>query len=91
MIFTDAQMWNSNNYRSSGSGIFEKVWHDYKKINPNAKLYLFDLAGHGNTPVNVDREKGVSLISGWSNDIFNVLENLEKGESALAEIKNIII
>jgi 60 kDa SS-A/Ro ribonucleoprotein len=97
MMFTDAQMWNSDVHngwggqRNSGKAAFEKAWREYKKLNKDAKLYLFDLAGHGNTPVNIDRENGVFLISGWSNDIFTVLENLEKGEEALSEIKSIEI
>jgi len=40
------------------------------------KIYLFDLAGYGNTPLNVLRDD-VFLISGWSDKIFNVLSAVE--------------
>jgi len=55
MLFTDCQMWNSN---FSGETI-PALWRAYKKIAPNARLYLFDLAGYGQMPLNV-----------LSNDVF---------------------
>ncbi|MFM7429791.1 MAG: hypothetical protein ACKO1F_07820 [Flammeovirgaceae bacterium] len=51
-------------------------------------MYLFDLAGYGNTPVDV-RSNGVFLIAGWSDKIFDVLSALENGDNALAEIEKI--
>ncbi|RZK24833.1 MAG: TROVE domain-containing protein, partial [Hymenobacter sp.] len=52
-----------------------------------ARLYLFDLAGLGTTPLDVRAEHGVALIAGWSDKVFDVLAALEKGESTLAEIE----
>jgi hypothetical protein len=86
MIFTDCQMWDS---RNSGSSM-EKSWNAYKKIAPNAKLYLFDLAGYGNTPLNLVRHD-IFLIAGWSDKIFDVLAAIENGENALSEIKKMSI
>lgn len=86
MIFTDGQLWNSNN---SGESI-AALWKQYKKIAPQAKLYLFDLAGHGNTPLNVQRDD-VFLIAGWSDKIFNVLKAIEEGSDAVKMINNIIL
>lgn len=86
MIFTDCQMWDS---RNSGSSM-ENSWNRYKSIAPNAKLYLFDLAGYGNTPLNLVRQD-VFLIAGWSDKIFDVLAAIENGENALSEIKKMSI
>lgn len=85
MMFTDCQMWNS-----SGDGkTFQKLWKKYKEsIAPNARLYLFDLAGYGTAPLKIERND-VFLIGGWSDKIFDVLTAIENGESALSEIERI--
>lgn len=88
MIFTDCQLWDS----SSGYGAdhhLKTEWEQYKKeVAPEAQLYLFDLAGYGNTPIDVSR-KDVSLIAGWSDKVFEVLDALQKGGSAIGEIDKI--
>ena len=68
----------------------EKSWLRYKRIAPNAKLYLFDLAGYGNTPLEV-KKNDVHLIAGWSDKIFEVLEAMEKGGDAITEIDKITL
>lgn len=84
MMFTDCQMWDS--YGNIHS--IRKEWDKYKQIAPNAKLYLFDLSGYGTTPLNIIRDD-VTLIAGWSDRIFEMLEAIEKGSSAIEEIKRI--
>jgi 60 kDa SS-A/Ro ribonucleoprotein len=84
MLFTDCQLWNSNSRGETISGL----WAHYKKKVPGAKLYLFDLAGYGNTPVNV-MSGDVYLIAGWSDKIFNVLRALESGTDAIDLIRQI--
>ena len=84
MLFTDVQLWNSNDTFHS----FEKSWNNYRKIAPNAKLYLFDLAGLGNTPIEL-KEKDVYLIAGWSDKVFDVLAALENSGNALQQINQI--
>jgi 60 kDa SS-A/Ro ribonucleoprotein len=84
MMFTDCQMWNSKQTADS----MKKKWNAYKKIAPNAKLYLFDLAGYGNTPVSVLNDD-VTLIAGWSDKVFDVLSSLEEGGGAIEKIKQI--
>ena len=83
MIFTDCQLWNSNN-----SIHIAGLWKQYKQIAPNAKMYLFDLAGYGNTPLNVMRDD-VYLVAGWSDKIFDVLSAIENGSDALKMINAI--
>jgi 60 kDa SS-A/Ro ribonucleoprotein len=83
MMFTDCQLWNSNHGNETIAGL----WKQYKQIAPGAKLYLFDLAGHGNTPLSVERHD-VFLIAGWSDKIFQVLEAIEAGGNAVQVIEN---
>lgn len=85
MIFTDCQLWNTN-----GNGTLAQEWAAYRaNVAPQARLYLFDLAGLGTTPLDVRAEAGVALIAGWSDKIFDVLAALENGGRALAEIETI--
>ena len=86
MLFTDVQLWDSK-----GSGIsFPGLWKQYKDIAPNARLYLFDLAGHGTTPLDIQRDD-VSLIAGWSDKIFEVLSAVENDGDAIQKISNIVL
>jgi hypothetical protein len=79
MVFTDCQLYG---------GDIVKEWKKYKRINPNAKLYLFDLSGYGNTPLNVENND-VFLISGWSDKVFDVLKTFDEGEDAIDKIMEI--
>ena len=83
MIFTDCQLWNSK-----GTENIANLWKEYRKIAPNAKIYLFDLSGYGNVLLNVKRDD-VYLIAGWSDKIFNVLNAIENGNDALNMIDKI--
>ncbi|MEO8415139.1 MAG: TROVE domain-containing protein [Ginsengibacter sp.] len=83
MMFTDCQLWNSR-----GDAHIAGVWKRYKQMAPGAKLYLFDLAGYGNTPLNVMRDD-VYLIAGWSDKVFDVLHALGNGGDALKMINAI--
>jgi len=86
MMFTDCQLWDST-YRNDGAAM-DTYWKQYSGMYPNAKLYLFDLTGHGTTPLRVD-ENRVFHIAGWSNAIFDVLDSLDKGASAVDAIEKI--
>jgi 60 kDa SS-A/Ro ribonucleoprotein len=83
MIFTDCQLWNN-----SGNDHIAVLWKQYKKLAPKAKIYLFDLAGYGNVPLNVMRDD-VYLVAGWSDKVFDVLNAIESGSDALKMINNI--
>ena len=86
MLFTDMQLWNSHYNIES----IANVWKRYKRIAPDAKLYLFDLAGHGNTPISAQKQD-VYLIAGWSNKVFDMLHAMDSSKSVIAEIKKIEI
>ena len=82
MFFTDCQMWDSTGRNNS----FERSWNRYRQLAPNAKLYLFDLSGYGQSPLKI-LNSGVYLISGWSDKVFDILSAVDKGESAVDRIK----
>jgi|JI10StandDraft_1071094.scaffolds.fasta_scaffold21910_5 60 kDa SS-A/Ro ribonucleoprotein len=84
MLFTDCQLWDSK----FGGSSLAKSWKTYKAMFPNAKLYLFDLAGYGTSPVSL-QNNDVCLIAGWSDKVFDVLHAIENGESAVEKIKQV--
>jgi len=86
MLFTDCQLWNSN-----GTGdTIQQTWRAYRRVAPRARLYLFDLAGHGKMPLDVMKDD-VFLVAGWSDKIFDVLQSLDQGQDALDKINEIDI
>ena len=86
MMFTDVQLWNS----TGDGGALAQEWAAYRRtVAPQARLYLFDLAGHGTAPLEVRPENGVVLIAGWSDKVFDVLNALDNGGSAFTEIEKI--
>ncbi|MFN8354812.1 MAG: TROVE domain-containing protein [Spirosomataceae bacterium] len=86
MIFTDCQLWNSR-----GGNPISVAWKKYKSIAPNARLYLFDLAGYGTTPIQTIDNQGVFLTAGWSDKIFDILAAIEDGSNAVEVIYKIEI
>jgi len=84
MMFTDCQLWNNQ-----GNGInIVSLWKAYKKLAPKAKLYLFDLAGYGNTPLKIE-QGDVCLVAGWSDKIFHALQAIEEGSNAVKMINTL--
>ncbi|QJD95745.1 TROVE domain-containing protein [Mucilaginibacter robiniae] len=83
MLFTDCQLWNN----MGNNDHIQSLWIQYKqKVAPDAKLYLFDLRGYGQAPLQLQQYE-VYLIAGWSDKIFEVLDALDKGGSAITEIQ----
>ncbi|MFN8349505.1 MAG: TROVE domain-containing protein [Spirosomataceae bacterium] len=88
MLFTDTQLWDSTSHQQSKANTLNTQWKIYKQIAPDAKLYLFDLAGYGQAPLRVETND-VFLIAGWSDKIFDVLQALEDGHNALEKVMKI--
>lgn len=85
MMFTDCELWST-----SKDGQVNKEWDRYRSKYPETKLYLFNLASYGNSPLKMI-DNNVYLISGWSDSIFSVLRNIENGGTSLDEIKEILL
>ena len=90
VVFTDCQLYGGF-WSGPRPESFEALWKQYRKeIAPHAKLYIFDLAGYGNTPVSVNSD-GVYLIAGWSEKVFEMIEAYENGSSALKRIEEMVV
>ncbi|WP_342648698.1 TROVE domain-containing protein [Mucilaginibacter sp. CSA2-8R] len=86
MLFTDGQLWNNTGHESEN---IQTLWLQYKnQVATGAKLYLFDLQCYGQTPLRI-AQNGVYLLSGWSDKIFEVLDALDRGSTAVSEIDNV--
>jgi len=81
MIFTDCELYG---------GSIRKEWSEYKKNNPNAKLYLFNLNSYGTSPFS-EKDNDIYLISGWNEKVFEMMNNLEKGDTVIDIINSIEI
>lgn len=86
MFFTDCQMWDSRS--SFQKKDMKTSWRKYKAMCPQAKLYLFDLAGYGLSPLDL-AEQDVYVIAGWNEKVFEVLGAVDNGADALSEIRKI--
>ena len=87
MLFTDCQLWDSD---WADEHIAES-WDRYKReVAPDARLYIFDLAGYGQSPVSMKRDD-VYCIAGWSDKVFDILAAVERGKSAIDEIRRIVV
>jgi 60 kDa SS-A/Ro ribonucleoprotein len=85
-VFTDCQLWNNG---AQGAQHIQFYWERYKRqVAPEAKLYLFDLKGYGQSPLTL-LQNDVYLVAGWSDKVFDVLAALEAGGSALDAINSI--
>lgn len=90
MLFTDGQLWDSTTGNTSASNTMSAKWREYKQIAPDAKLYLFDLAGYNKVPLDV-RQNDVFLVAGWSDKIFEIMDAIEKGSDAISEIAGLAL
>lgn len=89
MLFTDCQLWNSE-FRFRDAHLAE-YWDRYKReVAPHARLYIFDLAGYGQSPISMKRDD-VFCIAGWSDKVFDILAAVERGKSAIDEIRRIVV
>ena len=85
LMFTDMQMWDTCNDKH-----INESWQKYRQMYPDARLYLFDLAGYGTNPVDMT-DDNTFLIGGWSDKVFKILEAIENGADAISEIHSIDI
>ncbi len=87
LVFTSGSEWDSPNFEKS----LAESWKKYRsQVAPQARLYLFCLLHYEQTPVQMLPD-GRTLISGWSERIFEVLAELELVKEAISKIKAIKI
>lgn len=80
-VFTDCQV-NSLGYS------VPTLWAKYRAMYPASKLYVFDLSGYGQKLV-VEHDKSVIHVAGWSDRIFDMVQYIENGDSAIKKILEI--
>lgn len=83
-IFTDCELWNSSNDRNT----IQNLWVKYHSKHPSSKLYLFNLNSYKTSPLKVGRD-GIYMISGWSDKIFDALDQIEAGIDAIGLIDKV--
>ncbi|HET6253729.1 MAG TPA: hypothetical protein VFE32_06635 [Puia sp.] len=77
LIFTDCQLWNRRTFDQCAGTDIAGWWRQYRRqIAPQAKLYLFDLAGYGISPLQMP-EEGVYLLAGWHERILDIIQVIE--------------
>ena len=77
LIFTDCRLWGSRGFNQPSGAALVESWRQYRsELAPNAKLYLFDLAGYGARPLEIAGDE-VFLIAGWKEPILDVLAAME--------------
>ena len=82
LVFTDCRLWGSRGFNKPSGADLVESWRQYRnELAPNAKLYLFDLAGYGAHPLEIAGDE-VFLIAGWKEPILEVLATMEGRRSA---------
>lgn len=77
LVFTDCRLWGSRGFNQPSGAALIESWRQYRsELAPNAKLYLFDLAGYGARPLEIAGDE-VFLIAGWKEPILDVLASME--------------
>jgi 60 kDa SS-A/Ro ribonucleoprotein len=78
ILFSDMELWDSINSYFGNEIAVSSIFEEYKKkINPNVKLYLFNLNSYGDaTPIQF-KDKQVVLASGWSERVLDFISNYE--------------
>jgi len=77
LVFTDTRLWGSRGFNQPSGAALIESWRQYRgELAPDAKLYLFDLAGYGARPLEIAGDE-VFLIAGWKEPILDVLAAIE--------------
>ena len=85
VIFSDCQVGRTCQFYDRGGRTadnFNKLFNQYRAINPDVKVYTVDLKGYGNS---MTQDEGVLKITGWSEKIFDVMETSEIEPQALVK------
>lgn len=92
IVFSDCQVGKGCNWydnKGNRGDNFDSLLEQYRKINPDVKVYSVDLKGYGNS-MTTDNVNTV-LVSGWSEKIFDMIYYIENGSSAVEEINKIVL
>jgi 60 kDa SS-A/Ro ribonucleoprotein len=83
LIFTDYRLWDNRSFNQPAGTDLGRCWRQYRnQFAPQAKLYLFDLAGYGSRSLEC-LEDGVFLIAGWKERMIDILEAVDAGKELI--------
>ncbi len=83
LIFTDYRLWDNRSFNQPAGTDLGHCWRGYRnQCAPQAKLYLFDLAGYGSRSLECP-EDGVFLIAGWKGRMIDILEAVDAGKELI--------
>lgn len=89
LFFSDCQFWDSGGWRGSSSS-FDKSLKQYRsKVNKDVVVWLFDLTGYGDSPVNISKDRKTIQIAGWSDRVFEAVNSTLNGTSIVEHIKTL--
>ena len=93
ILFTDEQMYGSNNWFNFLEGKKHGSWTDeslvdelnrYKAINPHVKTYIIDLAGYGTIQI-PENDQNTVVIGGWSDKVLQFINIYEENKTTPLE------
>jgi hypothetical protein len=94
VFITDEQCWDTRSWAwhpGQHEYDFSKLWWEYKnKVCATSEIYIIDVAGYGHGMLDASKP-GVYIVSGWSDKVFEMIDAIKNGESALEKIKAIEI
>jgi hypothetical protein len=89
LIFTDNKLWAHRSYNQPAGSDLGEWWRLYRQqVAPNAKLFLFNLAGYDCKPLE-QLEDEVYLVAGWHERVIDVLEALTSGKTVLETLETV--
>lgn len=84
-LLSDMQSWvNGSRYAYPGEKVNDYFKSYQRNVNPEVKLYSFDLQGYGDMQF---PEQNVFAVAGWSDKVFEVISKLEDGQSLVKQIE----
>ena len=84
IILSDMQSWADNGrYIGWGEVPVNEAFKEYRrKVNPECKLYSFDLQGYGDMQF---PERNVNCLAGFSEKVFDLMSQMEDGFATLID------
>jgi hypothetical protein len=88
VIFTDMQIWDSENWHIDDESTVRDEFEAYREsVTADAALYMVDLAAYGDL-VMPEGYEGVYNISGWSENVLTFIDYAEQPMQVIDEIES---
>jgi hypothetical protein len=86
IILSDMQSYNDGGWSRNNNSGPEQICNKYRE-NKNPKLWIhsLDLAGQGTSRFDLDHDKKVNLIAGWSDKVLDFISSVENGTQTIVD------